>query len=502
MSIPSQLRPNFEPSSTYSGPLQLTYDKSVNSFQLNSPSVAVIGGGISGLAAAHRLTELEPSWPVTLFESTQRLGGVIGTDREDGFLIERAADNFLQGATAPWAVSLCERIGFKNQLIPTNEDLRGAKIYWNGKLHSVPAGFQLMAPSQLVPLLTTSLLSPLGKLRLICEPLIREADVAEERSLASFAKRRLGREAYERLVEPLVAGIYTADPEQLSVDAALPQMVQLVREHGSLYRGMRKRRERQPKSTERGARYSLFVAPRDGMSSLVDALSGQLKTTEIRCQTQVEQLRREEDSWNLQTQEGRSKFDAVIVSTPNYVTANLLHDELPELAQELQAVEYASSAVVCLAFEKRQISRPLGAFGCVIPSAAGRPILAISCASAKFPDRAPAGMELFRVFLGGALRPEIVDLSDAELIATATSELSELLGIQSAPHLARVVRWPRAMPQYAVGHLARLERIRSQLPASGRLQLAGNSFSGVGIPQCVCEGEAAAERIVAALKPS
>ena len=332
--------------------------------------------------------------------------------------------------------------------------------------------------------------------------MIREADVAEERSLASFAKRRLGREAYERLVEPLVAGIYTADPEQLSVDAALPQMVQLVREHGSLYRGMRKRRERQPKSTERGARYSLFVAPRDGMSSLVDALSGQLKTTEIRCQTQVEHLRREEDSWNLQTQEGRSKFDAVIVSTPNYVTANLLHDELPELAQELQAVEYASSAVVCLAFEKRQISRPLGAFGCVIPSAAGRPILAISCASAKFPDRAPAGMELFRVFLGGALRPEIVDLSDAELIATATSELSELLGIQSAPHLARVVRWPRAMPQYAVGHLARLERIRSQLPASGRLQLAGNSFSGVGIPQCVREGEAAAERIVAALKPS
>ncbi len=482
----------------------LSYYEGVNTPEAKNPAIAVIGGGMSGLAAAHRLGELKPDWSITLFDSADQLGGVLRTHFQEGYLLEQAADNFLRGPTAPWAENLCQRIGFADQLISTNEKFRGAKVCWKGRLYPVPAGFQLMAPSRLTPLLTSRLLSPWGKLRLICEPLIREPANVHEESLAEFATRRLGREAFQRLVEPLVAGIYTADPAQLSVQAALPQMVQLVRDHGSLYRGMQQRKKQSAQASKtRGARYSLFVAPQRGMSSFVKAIEDRLHQTSIRTRCDVREITAlDPRQWQVQTEETQESFDGVVAATPTHISAKILKQTLPQLSGNLQSISSASSAVVCLAYRKQEIGRPLDAFGCVVPSQENRKILAISCPSLKFPGRAPAGMELFRVFVGGALQPELVEQSDQQLVTLVRQQLQQLLKIEAPPNFQRVFRWREAMPQYVVGHREHVRQIDRSIPESGTLQLASNGFTGVGIPQCVQQGEAAAERLIQALSQS
>ncbi|MCG8583753.1 MAG: protoporphyrinogen oxidase, partial [Pirellulales bacterium] len=232
--------------------------------------IAVVGGGIAGLAAAHRVGELDASVRVTLFEASERLGGVLQTVHRDGFLLERSADNFL--TNVPWAVDLCRRIGFEDQLLETNSTNRRALVVHRGRLVPVPDGFLLLAPQRVGPVLRSPLLSISGKLRLACERFVRARRDGVEESLTQFAIRRLGRQGFERIVQPLVGGIYTADPDKLSVAATMPRFVDMEREHGSLTRGIKK--SSQKKAAEHsGARYSMFVAPRDGMSSLVDALA-------------------------------------------------------------------------------------------------------------------------------------------------------------------------------------------------------------------------------------
>jgi oxygen-dependent protoporphyrinogen oxidase len=469
--------------------------------------IAVIGGGISGLAAAYYLRQLRPELSVDLFEASDRLGGVLETIRDGEYLIERAADNFLRGPSAPWAEQLCEQIGFADQLIPTSQQHRGAHVYWHGRLHSVPAGFQLMAPTRMWPILTSRLLSPWGRLRLCLEPFIREPKAGCDESLAEFAQRRLGREAFERLVQPLVSGIYTAQADRLSVAAALPQMVQLAREHGSLYRAMRSRKRSTGESQQaRGARYSLFVAPRGGMSDFVNAVAAQLSNTRVHRSAQVQRLRPSSDSaWHVDVAgtAGTSNMEtyaAVIVALPANAAARVLA-ELPDpsLAGELSEIQYASSAVVSCGFAHAQIRRPLDAFGCVVPAAARRQVIAISYSSRKFPGRAPAGHDLLRVFVGGAVQPDLLDRTDSKLIELVRDELADLLGVEGEPQMCHVVRWQHTMPQYLLGHLdrvARIEQLRQHWPG---LYLAGNGLSGVGIPQCVRSGREAAEQVAASV---
>ena len=225
--------------------------------------VAIVGGGIAGLAAAHRLVTLEPATDVVVFEADERVGGVLQTDRIDGYLVERSADSFI--TNIPAGVELCRELGLADELLPTNAARRKAQIVREGRLHAVPAGFQLLTPSQIWPLVTTPLLSVGGKLRMLREAFIaRRADSGDE-SLASFAVRRFGREAYERLIQPLVGGIYTADPHQLSMRAALPKFVELEQKHGSLMRAARHLGGDGAAAKQgAGARYGLFVAPREG----------------------------------------------------------------------------------------------------------------------------------------------------------------------------------------------------------------------------------------------
>lgn len=455
----------------------------------------MIGGGITGLAAAYRLLELKPSLEVTLFEAAERLGGVLRTVHKDGFLIEAAADNFI--TTVPWAIDLCRRIGFDDQLVPTNSGSRHAFVVRRGKLHHLPDGFVVMAPSKLWPILTTPILSPLGKLRMACEYLVPRRRRTDDESLAAFIRRRFGRETYERLVQPLVGGIYTGDPDKLSLRSTMSRFADMEQQHGSLIRAMYK----QPKRSEQGsgARYSMFVAPRDGMSSLVAAIAAKLPAESIRLGTPITNLERTERGWMLSllnAPEPNAYFDAVIVTTPAEPTSRLMEGINEELASELGEIHHARCSIVSLGYPRELISHPLDGFGVVVPAIERRRILSASFSSVKYPGRAPADSVLIRVFIGGDCQAELADRADEELLRIAREELSQLLGVRGEPTLQCVSRRAAKMPQYFVGHADKVSRMRNLLTRHPGLQLAGNAFDGVGIPNCIHSGEQAAERLL------
>ena len=463
---------------------------------LHSPRIAIIGGGISGLAAAHRLTEIIPYAKLSVFEASGRLGGVLETIERDGFLIERSADNFL--TAPPAAIELCRRLGLENELVRTDESRRRAFVVRDGRLVPIPEGFYLMSPRKLLPILRSPLLSLSGKLRLLAEPFILRGTATDDESVASFARRRLGNEVFERFVQPLVAGIYTADPEKLSMAATMPQFVEFERTRGSLLAATLKAAA--DKSTS-GARYGMFLAPRRGLQSLVTTIAERLPRETVRLNHPVDRVEKVGRTWCFGGAKG-SEHDAVIIALPAPVAGTLVGRSHPALSEELRAIEYASCAVVSLGFRRSQMGRPLDGFGFVVPQVERRRIIAGSFASLKYLGRAPEEHVLVRVFIGGALQPELLNLPDAELQKIALEELGELLQVTGAPLVADVVRWPRSMPQYHVGHLARVGRIEQLLTATPTLALAGNAYRGVGIPQCIASGEAAAERVAAALRPA
>jgi protoporphyrinogen/coproporphyrinogen III oxidase len=468
----------------------------------------VVGGGITGLAAAHRLAELDPKLEIALVEAGSRLGGVLQTVRRDGFLIERSADNFI--ANVPWAVELCRRIGFSDQLIPTSSGQRNALVVHKGRLEKVPPGFMLLAPSRIWPLVTTPILSPWGKLRLLGEYFVPRRKSDGDESLASFARRRLGREAFERIVQPLVGGIYTADPEKLSLQATLPRFVEMERRYGSLIRGaLRQRTASSEEEAEAGsgARYGLFVAPRDGLSSMVEAIAARLPPGSVRLDCPVERIIREPDgTWSIRLAASAAgpsdvQCDGLIVTVAADCAARLIEPIDRQLAADLGRIVYAGTTIVSLAYRRDAISHVLDGFGFVVPAVEKRRILAGSFASVKFAGRAPDGMVLVRVFVGGACQSEIAELPDDELRKIATDELRVLLGTRAGPVLCDIARWPRSMPQYQLGHgklVADIELAAAKWP---HIALAGNAYHGVGIPHCIHSGQQAAERICASFEP-
>jgi oxygen-dependent protoporphyrinogen oxidase len=476
--------------------------------------VAVLGGGISGLTAAHRLRELDPAAEVTLFEASDRLGGVLQTDRSrTGWLIERSADMFT--TREPWCLDLCRRIGIADELVETDPRFRRAYVVRRGKLIPVPEGFTLMSPARVWPIITTPLLSPLGKLRLAWEYFVaKKRDDADE-SLESLVVRRFGREAFERLVQPLIGGIYTADPAKLSVQATLPQFVEMERKFGSLIRGMRSKpasgRREPPDSVASpvgsGARYGLFLAPRDGMQRLVDALAARMPPESIRLNTAVEQVGPAgpaglDAGWNLRVRgsESDEHFDELIVATPGAFTSRLLKSVDETLAELIGRIPYAGCAVAVLGVRRDQLAWQPNGFGFVVPAIENRQIIAGSVASLKFPGRAPEGKLLLRVFVGGALQPELAQLADDEIRRLVLGELRELVGLSGEPEFFDVARWLGMMPQYHVGHLDLVRQIEERVAAIPNFALAGNAYRGVGVPFCVRSGETAAESICGAVR--
>ncbi|WP_233578942.1 protoporphyrinogen oxidase [Tautonia sociabilis] len=462
--------------------------------------VVVVGAGLTGLTAAHRLIQRSgaPRTPLelTVLESRDRVGGAIWTDRVDGFTLEGGADSFI--TNKPQAVALCREIGLGDQLIGTDDRYRRSFVVRKGRLLPVPEGFVLMAPQRLGPLLGSPILSWRGKLRMLLDLLLPpRLDDADE-SLASFVRRRLGREALDHLVQPLVAGIYTADPEELSLRAAMPQFPQMEREHGSLLLAALRqgRAARQEGRGASGARYSLFQTIAGGMGVLPATLARSLPPGSVRLGASVRRISRQEaeGTWRVELLDGPPiEAHAVILAVEAHSAARLIDGEAPELALDLRSIPYASSAIVQLAYPRELVSHPLDGFGAVVPAVEGREILAISFTSVKFPGRAPEGSVLLRVFIGGALQASLFDRDDEELEAIARREVGELLGASGEPILCRVARHARAMPQYTLGHLDRVAAIRRRAASLPGLFLAGNAFSGVGVPDCIRSGQEAAD---------
>jgi protoporphyrinogen/coproporphyrinogen III oxidase len=468
------------------------------------PRVAVIGGGISGLSTTHRITELAPQVQVTLFDCAESVGGVLRTRREEGFLFEWGADNFI--TNVPWAVDLCRRIGFEDQLVETDTEHRGAFVVRRGKLRKIPQGFIVMAPSRVWPVIATPILGPLGKLRMAAEFFVRQRQDDSDESLAAFVVRRFGRQTYERLVQPLIGGIYTGDPEKLSLQATMPRFREMERSHGSLIRAVMSQAARSSKADRdsSGGRYSMFVAPRDGIASLVQALVDRIPPETIRLNAPVGGLTRQRDgSWLLSVRgngQETERFDAVVVATQAQAAAELLTATDDVLADSLSAIHHSGCCIVSLAFRRDQIAHPMDGFGFVVPAIENRRIISGSFSSVKYPGRAPDGHALIRVFIGGALQEELVGLSDEQLVEIARSELAELLGVRGAPLLVRIARLPASMPQYYVGHRDRIATIRARAAAIGGLFLTGNAYQGVGIPFCVHGGEKTAEQVLEFLR--
>jgi oxygen-dependent protoporphyrinogen oxidase len=466
---------------------------------MSTPRIAVVGGGIAGLAAAHRLTELsrEQQRPLDLMllEAGPRLGGSIATERTDGFVIEAGPDSFI--SEKPWALKLCERIGFTDRLVRTRDEHRRTYVVHAGKLHALPDGFLLLAPTRLWPLVTTRLFSWSGKLRMGLDLVLPRGAPRDDESLGSFVTRRLGREALERVAQPLVGGIYTADPDDLSLAATMPRFLEMERRSRSIIWSMWSQMRRAPaaaRSTS-GARWSLFVSAADGMQSLVDAIAARLPPESLRVHTTVEAVGHDR-VWRIHTGGGRCiEADALILATPAHRAAGCLGAFDPALADELREIPYASSATVNLAYREDQLRRPLDGFGFVVPLIEARSIVACTYSSVKYPGRAPAGHVLLRVFVGGALQAELFHQDDAAMAASVRRELRELLGIDSDPLLTRIHRHSAAMPQYRVGHLQRLARIDERVARYRALALAGNAYRGVGIPDCIRSGEMAAESV-------
>ncbi|MCG2685422.1 MAG: protoporphyrinogen oxidase, partial [Planctomycetales bacterium] len=482
--------------------------------------IAVIGGGIAGLAAAHRLVELDPRCSVTLMEAGPRPGGVLFTRHEDGFQVEQSADNFI--TTVPWGLNLCRRLGLEDQLVQTNPACRRTFVVRRGRMHLLPDGFLMMAPTRLWPLAVTGILSPLGKIRAAMEYLIPPRRDEADESMAAFVRRRLGREAFDRLVEPLVGAVYAADMEKLSVLATLPRFREMEREHGSLIRAMRRRmKNRSRAGRESGARYSMFVTIRDGLSSLVERIVSRLPADTVQVNTAATRIERLGDGWRVWTEENdecrimndecaatkpsvrnssfithHSSFDALILATPSPVTAKLLQTVDATLATRLASIDHSGTAIVSLGYESDRIGHPMNGMGVVAPAVERSPILACSFSSRKYPHRAPDGKELLRVFVGGARRPELAEMDDDRLLPLVLDELSRLLHIRGEPCFCRVAHWPATMPQYHVGHKELVAEIEAHAAALPNLQLAGNAYRGVGIPDCIHGGELAAERIL------
>jgi protoporphyrinogen/coproporphyrinogen III oxidase len=454
--------------------------------------VVVVGAGIAGLVCAWRLTRLfrerARTIDLTLLEASGRAGGVIQTDRSDGFLVEGGLE-------------LCRELGLEREVIGTNPALRRSFVLRRGRLLPIPEGYQLIAPSRLLPFAASPILSLRGKLRVVCDLLLpRGPEVADE-SLASFVRRRFGDEALERLAQPLLAGIYNADPERLSLRATFPRFLDMERSGRSVILSMLGSRRR-PESGGKGvsgARYSLFVTLRSGLQTLVDRLLAALEPGTLRLRTRVASVAPGSGApagrHEIITDAGeRIAADAVVLAVPAPAAAPIARALDTGLADGLASIPYSTSATVSLAFRRADVPGLREGFGFVVPRAERRSLLACTFSSLKFADRAPQGTILLRAFFGGAV---VEETDPDQLEREAREQLLDILGVQAMPLLARTFIHERAMAQYEVGHLDRVAAIERRLAGLPGLALAGNGLRGVGVPDCVHSGDEAARRVAA-----
>ncbi|MBI5965182.1 MAG: protoporphyrinogen oxidase [Chloroflexi bacterium] len=471
--------------------------------------IIVVGGGIAGLSAAYYAQKNIPNAHITLIESASYWGGKITTDRvafEDGqFIIEGGPDTFL--ASKPWGVALCKELGLGERLHGTNQNKKNTYVLNKGRLLPLPEGLARMIPSDIPSILRSRLISWFGKTRMGLDLLLPphrlnpdKTGAGGDESLGSFVSRRLGREAYQNLIEPLMSGIYAGDGDQLSLASTFPYLRDLEIKHGSLARGAIEMRKKMNANGQKiqGSR-SAFLTPTTGLAEIVEALLKSLKPkVDLRLNTRVTRITRSDprlSTFDLEFDTGETlTTDTLILATPAYTSGQLLASFDPEFASTLQSIPYASTATVSLAYRLSDVPRDLDGYGYVIPRREGRKALACTWTSTKFPHRAPEGYALIRVFVGRA--GQDIPWGEGELLDVAKEELNSTLGITAEPLVLRVFMWDKAMPQYNLGHPEILKRIDTALEKHPGLALAGNGYRGIGIPDCIHSGELAVERVL------
>jgi oxygen-dependent protoporphyrinogen oxidase len=461
--------------------------------------IAIIGGGISGLSAAYALEEKRRAGvevEYVLYEASSRFGGVLVTDRVDGCILEAGADSFL--TEKPWAIELCKKLGLGDQLIGSNDAERKTYIVVRGKLVEMPDGLMFMVPTKLAPTVLSPLFSWGTKLRMAREWFHPPHKANGDETVAAFVERHYGAEMVDRLADPLLSGVYGGEASQLSVRAVLPRFAEMEAKHGSLGRAMLAARGAMARASQ-GAPPPLFTSLKDGMQQMVDALLGALDGESLRSGANVQAVSPEAGGWVVSAGLGSDEFDAVILALPTRTAGALLLRSGKELASELASIDYSSSVTVALGYDKQvRESLPPG-FGFLVPRSEGKRMLAATFVHNKFPHRAPADRAIVRCFLGGARGEQMLALAEEEILRIVREELDQILHLSAEPLFARVFKWRGAMAQYGVGHLERLQRIealRQKLPG---LALAGNGYSGIGVPDCVRSGTTAVEETLSSL---
>jgi protoporphyrinogen/coproporphyrinogen III oxidase len=457
--------------------------------------IAIVGGGISGLASAFALEERRragESVAYAVYESGPRFGGVLATEQVDGCLVEAGPDSFL--TEKPWAADLCRRLGLEDQLIGSNDRDRKTYVLVKGKLTPLPDGLMFMVPTRLAPALLSTLFSPATKLRIVREWGFARRGSRSDESVAALIERHYGPEMVERLADPLLSGVYGGEAAQLSVRAVLPRFLEMESKYGSLGRGMVAARKN--KNSARPAS-PIFTSLKGGMQQMLAALVAGLPDGVLLPNSPVQAIQKQGRGWVVSAGYASDEFDSVIVATPAAAAAHLFEITHAALASELKAIPYSSSMTVALGFAKVVRAALPAGFGFLVPRSEGKRMLAATFVHNKFPYRAPEDRALIRCFLGGTRDEAVLQLPDDEILSIVRDELGQILGLNAEPLFTRIYRWRGAMAQYVVGHLDRLQRIEGMLKQWPGLVLAGNAYRGIGISDCVRSGEAAVQQVLA-----
>ncbi len=469
--------------------------------------IIIIGGGIAGLAAAVHLKAgakaHDKTVDVLLLEKNNRVGGKILTEKHDEFLIEGGPDSFLPEKV--WSVNLAKFLGLEPQMLPSNDQFKGTFIYSSKELHSLPEGVMLMVPTSFWPMAKSRLISWPGKLRMGMEVAVRRRKTMEDESLASFVTRRLGRECLEKIAEPLVAGIHTSNPDNMSVLATFPRFVQMEQKGGSLILGMLAAMKKRPHATLSGPppkpgapKMTYFMSFKNGMRTLSQACADYIGGDSIRLGAAVKVVEPKGKGYSVTIEGGETlEADHVMIGTAAYDAAEMVKGFDEILAARMTKIEWSSSSTVSVAFRKEDVKVPLKGFGFIVPRVEGRRINAATYSSIKWSFRAPDEYVLIRVFVGGGHHEELVhELDDAGMAKMVLEELDTIVGLKASAQFSKVYRWFKGMPKYTVGHLDRIMLLDRTLSAHPGLHLIGCSYKGIGIGDCVHEAQVAAERIL------
>ncbi|HEX9021856.1 MAG TPA: protoporphyrinogen oxidase [Nitrospirota bacterium] len=471
------------------------------------PKIIIIGGGIAGLAAAVHLKAgaraHDKTVEILLLEKNTRLGGKILTEKHDRFLIEGGPDSFLPEKV--WTVNLARHLGLEAELLPSNDEFKGTFIYSGGRLHSLPEGVMLMVPTSFWPMAKSRLISWRGKIRMGMEVFIPRRKSREDESLEAFVSRRLGRECLEKIAEPLVAGIHTSNPNNMSVLATFPRFVQMEQKSGSLIRGMMAAMKHRTHASHNSpppkggsAKMTFSMSFQDGMQTLPRACADYLGQDSIRLGAAVRAVEPKGKGYAVVLDSGEVlEADHVMIASAAYQAAEMVQSFDQSLSAQLNRIEWSSSATVSVAFRKKDVKVPLEGFGFIVPRAEGRRVNAATYSSIKWLSRAPEELLLIRVFVGGGHHEELVlELDDDSMVRMVLEELDTILGLKAHAQFSKVYRWHKGMPKYTVGHLDRIALLDRTLSLHPGLHLIGCSYKGIGIGDCVHEAQVAAEKIL------